>query len=162
MPSLITTSAVTTTAASATNKENESGYGSKHKLMYDGYSFNRKNDGKKAVQFNCINNRGKHSVCSAQIKILKMNGSIVEKGKHGNICAQKIGNGNAPKDVTNVDFTHEMMERVDELAIETLGLQPTAIWKKVSAEITAKSKTWKGMTDNQVINRVNNICRKAY
>ena len=161
MPSLITTSAVTTTAASATNEENEGGYGSKHKLMHDGYSFNRKNDSKKAVQFNCINNCGKHSVCSAQIKILKMNGSIVEKGKHGNICAQKIGNENAPKDVTNVDFTHEMMERVDELAIETLGIQPTTIWKKVSVEITAKSKTWKGMTDDQVINRVNNIRRDA-
>ena len=55
-----------------------------------------------------------------------------------------------------------MMERVDELAIETLGLQPMAIWKKVSAEITAKSKTWKGTTDNQVINRANNIIRKSY
>ena len=54
------------------------------------------------------------------------------------------------------------MERVDELAIDTLGLQPTYIWKKVSAEITAKSKTWKGMTENQVINRVNNIHRKSY
>ena len=54
------------------------------------------------------------------------------------------------------------MERVDRLAIETLGLQPAAIWKKFSAEITVKSRTWKGMTDNQVINRVNNISRKSY
>ena len=136
--------------------------GSNHKLMHDGYSFNRKNDGKKVVQYNCINNRGKHSVCSAQIKILKINGSIVEKGEHRNICAQNIGNGNPLKDVTNVNFTQEMMERVDELVIETLGLQPTAIWEKVSAGITAKSKTWKGITDNQVINRVNNVLRKAY
>ena len=70
---------------------------------------------------------------SAQIKILKINGSIVEKGEHGNICEQKIGNGDPLKDVTNVDFTDEMMERVDELAIETLGVQPMAIWKKLSA-----------------------------
>ena len=138
MPSLITvepTSAVAATATSATNEENGGGYGSKHKLMHDLYSFNQKNDGKKAVQYNCINNRGKNPVCSAHIKKLK-NGSIVENGKHGNICAQKIGNGNPLKDVTNVDFTQEMMERVDELAIETLGLQPAAIWKKFSAEIT--------------------------
>ena len=78
---------------------------------------------------------------------MKINGSIVEKSEHGNICAQKIGNGDPLKDVTNVGFTQEMMERVDELAIETLGLQPTTIWKKVSAEITARSKTWRGMTD---------------
>ena len=130
--------------------------------MHDGYSFNRKNDGKKVVQYNCINNRGKHPVCSAQISILKIDGSIVEKGDRGNICAQKIRNGNPLKDVTNVDFSQEMMERFDELAIETLGLQPAAIWKKFSAEITVKSRTWKGMTDNQVINRVNNICRKYY
>ena len=32
----------------------------------------------------------------------------------------------------------------------------------MSAEITAKSKNWKGMTDNQVINGVNNIHRKYY
>ena len=96
MPSLITvepTSAVAATATSATNEENGGGYGSKHKLMHDLYSFNQKNDGKKAVQYNCINNLGKHSVCSAQINILKINGSIVEKGDHGNICAQNIGMG---------------------------------------------------------------------
>ena len=55
-----------------------------------------------------------------------------------------------------------MMERVDNLAIETLGLQSAVIWKKVSAERSFKSKTWKGMTDNQVINKVNNIHRKSY
>ena len=112
--------------------------------MHDGYYFNQKNDNKKVVQYDCINNRGKHPVCPAQINILKINGSIFEKGEHGNIFAQKIGNGNPLKDVTNVDFTQEMMEWVDELAIETLVLQPTAIWKKVSAEITAKSKNLEG------------------
>ena len=125
MPSLIameTTSAVAETATSATNKENEGGYGSKHKLMHDGYYFNRKNDGKKAIQYNCINNHEKNSVCSAQIKILKINGSIVEKGDHGNTCAQKIGDGNPLKDVMNVDFTQGMMKRVDKIAIENLGL----------------------------------------
>ena len=101
-------------------------------------------------------------MCSAHIRILKIYGSIVDKGKHINICAQKIIDGNPLKDVTNVDFTQEMMERVDELAREILSLQPAAIWKKVSAEITAKSKTLKGMTDNQIINRVNNIHRKSY
>ena len=121
------------TETSATNEENEGGYGSKHNLMHDGYSFNRNNDGKKEVQYDCINNRGKHPVCSAQIKILKIDGLIVDKVKHGNICAHKIRNGNPLKDVTNVDFTQEMMERVDKLAIETLGLQPAAIWKKLSA-----------------------------
>ena len=65
------TSAVAETTTSATNEENEGGYGSKHKLMHDGYYFNRKNDGKKAVQYNCSNNHGKHPVCSDQIKILK-------------------------------------------------------------------------------------------
>ena len=29
-------------------------------------------------------------------------------------------------------------------------------------EITDKLKTWKGVTDNQVINRLNNICRISY
>ena len=62
----------------------------------------------------------------------------------------------------NFDFTQEMMERVGELAIETLGLQPAAIWKKLSAEITSKSRTWKGISDNQVIDRVKNIRRKYY
>ena len=94
--------------------------------------------------------------------ILKIDGSIVYKSKHSNICAQKIINGNPLKGVTNVYFIQEMMDRVDELAIETLGLQPAAIWNKVSAEITAKLGTWKGMTDNQVINSVNNIHRKCY
>ena len=91
--------------------------------MHNGYSFNRKNDGKKAVQYNCINNCGKHPVCSAQISILKIYGSIVDKGEHGNICAQKIRNGNPLKYVMNVEFTQEMMDKVDELAIETLNLQ---------------------------------------
>ena len=130
--------------------------------MHDGYYFNRNNDGNRSVQYNCINNRVKHPVCSAHIRILKIDGSIFEKGEHGNLCAQKIRNGNPMKDVTNVNFTQEMMERVDELALETLGPQPAAIWKKVSAEITAKSKTLKGMTDNQIINRVNKISRKSY
>ena len=66
------------------------------------------------------------------------------------------------KDVTNVDFMQEMMERFYEPALETLGLEPASIWKKVYMEITAKSKTLKGMTENQVINRVNNIHRKSY
>ena len=66
------------------------------------------------------------------------------------------------KDVTNVDFMQEMMERVDEPALETLGLKPASIWKKVYAEITTKSKTLKGMNDNQLINRVNDISRKFY
>ena len=81
MPSLITmepTAVVAATSTSATNEENKGGYGSKHKLIRDGYYVNRKNNGKKAVQYNCINNRGKHSVCSAQINILKIDGSIVD------------------------------------------------------------------------------------
>ena len=55
MLSLITvypTSAVVET--SGTNEYKKVGYGRKHKLIHDGYSFNRKNDGKKAVQYNCI------------------------------------------------------------------------------------------------------------
>ena len=66
-------------------------------------------------------------MCSAQIRILKIYGSIVEKGENGNICAQENRNGNPLKDVMNVDFTQEMMDRVDELAIKNLGLQPAAI-----------------------------------
>ena len=77
--------------------------------MHYGYYFNRKIEGKKAVQYNCINNRGKHPVCSAHINILKINGSIVEKSEPGNICAQKIGNGDPLKDVTNVGFTQLQM-----------------------------------------------------
>ena len=56
-----------------------------------------------------------------------------EKGEHVNICAQNIRNGNPLKDVTNVDFTQEMIESVDKLDIENLGLQTADIWKKVSA-----------------------------
>ena len=92
----------------------------------------KKNYGKKAVQYNCIGNLGKHPVCSAQISALKIDMSIVEKVNNRNICAQKIRNGNSLNDVMNVNFTQEMMERVDDLAIDTLGLQPAAIWKKVS------------------------------
>ena len=62
----------------------------------------------------------------------------------------------------NVDFMQEMMERFYEPALETLGLEPASIWKKVYMEITAKSKTLKGMTDNQLIDRVNDIRRKFY
>ena len=105
------------TATSVTNKENQGGYGRKHKLMHDGYSFNLNNDGNKSVQYNCINNCVKHPVCSAHIKILKIDGSIFEKVEHRNLCAQKIRNGNPLKYVTNANFTQEMMGRVDELAI---------------------------------------------
>ena len=141
MVSLITvgpTSVVEATATLETNKENKGSYGRKHKLMHDGYYFNRKNDGKKEGQYNCINNHGKHPVCSTQIRILRIDGSIVEKGKHVNICAQKSRDGNPLKDVTNVEFIQEMVERVDDITIETLGIQLAAIWMKVSIEITAK------------------------
>ena len=90
--------------------------------MHDGYYFNQNNDSKKAVQYNCINKRGKHPVCSTHIRTLKIDESIVEKGEHVNICAQKIRNGNPLKDVMNVDFTQGMMKRVDKIAIENLGL----------------------------------------
>ena len=77
-------------------------------------------------------------MCSAQIRILKIDGSIVDRGEHGNIFAHNIINGNPLKDVTNVDFTQEMIESVDKLDIENLGLQTADIWKKVSTEITTK------------------------
>ena len=63
MPSLITvnpTSAVAATATSEKNEENKGGYGSKHKLIHYGFYFNRNNDRKKSVQYNCINTFGKH------------------------------------------------------------------------------------------------------
>ena len=78
------TSAVAET--SATNEENQGGYGSKNKLMHDGCFFNGENDGRKAVQYNCIKSCGKQPVCSAQIRISKIDGSIVEKAERGNIC----------------------------------------------------------------------------
>ena len=68
--------------------------------MHGGYYFNGNNDGKKAVQYNCMNIRGKHPVCSAQIRILKIDGSIDEKGEHGNICVKNIRNGTPLKGVT--------------------------------------------------------------
>ena len=52
-------------------------------------------------------------MCSDQIRILKKYGLIIDKEEHGNICAHNIRNGNPLKDMTNVDFTQEMMERVD-------------------------------------------------
>ena len=91
-------------------------------MMHDRYYFNQKNHGKKAVQYNCINKHGKDPVCSTQIRTLKIDESIFEKGEHVNICAQNIRNGNPLKDVMNVDFTRGMMKRVDEIAIETLGI----------------------------------------
>ena len=44
-------------------------------------------------------------MCTAQTRISKIDGSIVERDKHDNICAQNIINGKPLKDVTNVDFT---------------------------------------------------------
>ena len=64
---------------------------------------------------------------------------------------------NNPKSV-GIDYTTYMKKRVDEMALENIHFHPKEIWSKISKEMNERSTTWRGLTDNQVISRVRNIC----
>ena len=74
-------------------------------------------------------------------------------GEHTDFCKEKNG---IELDKTINDFTDEMNEMAEDLATKNYELKPKEIWKMIYSSMSEKSKTWKGLTKRQVINKVKN------
>ena len=58
-------------------------------------------------------------------------------------------------------YVHDKMHNMTEsIALSNLAMTPKEVWLEVYREMNKKSKSWSGMTNNQVHNLVNNTRRK--
>lgn len=126
-----------------------------------------KHEAKADCLYNCKKNCGKPSECTSQIKVY-VDGRLEEIGRHSHKCVRIIGKKPLEDDTTaqavnrsTVDFTEEMKALTEELALSSKPYSPRAIWDIVSTKMNAKSKTWKGLTDVQVVSKVHNVRMKA-
>ena len=152
------------------DKENNVSFTSNAKTIHHkGYKFNKKWEGKVATIYWCANCKSSKSKCSFKIKVDFFGKIVHESGTHDVKCKirTKISK-QALQDLTNahninpksegIDYTSYMKKRVDKMALENIHFHPKEIWSKISKEMNERSTTWRGLTDNQVISRVRNIC----
>ena len=127
-------------------------------LMYEGHSFNQKNTAKKHSLYYCKNERSK----GCPVKLKKFNDNRIEifGGQHSEGCL--LGNGVQSRTLTTNDYTVEMTEMVEEMALSHLELRPKEIWRQISTEMNNRSPLWRGLTDKVVLKMVAYTRDKAH
>ena len=74
-------------------------------------------------------------------------------GVHGNYCAQEV----SQTDDKVGDCNNDMLEIVDKQALSNVTMTAKMVWQAVKADLDKRSKSWIGMTDLEVLNRVTHI-----
>ena len=98
---------------------------------------------KNSILYNCKCNRaGKETLCSFQLYIFN-DGSETTNGEHGpdfHPAGLSLGHCQeiSRKRGLVVDYSVEMGERAEELALENLSMKPSKIWKIIQKEFNEK------------------------
>ena len=134
-------------------------------IKYKGCTYNDKGARKGGAQgsyrqYNCMKNRGGTSACTHKLYVFE-NGDRVERGEHGQNCylagvpIEELQE-DAAKRGEIIDYSSEMGERAKILAEEDTRVKPAEIWRIIADEMHAKHESWKGLSEQQVQDKVRN------
>ena len=111
--------------------------------------------------FRCKYNRGKERKCNARLKrCVESKVIIKESGNHHENCFLHVDLNVKPASEKTVNAKKEIRELVDQLSVDNLTWNPRKIYKHVKEYFDKKYKSWYGLTDIQICNRVHNVRRE--